>query len=200
MQDRLDENHSYLFDGKKGDLSAGVPIRNTAETTAQPYYVRLLEIMALQLFGHAKARAAIANDSSFKDTHATLRDHLHTEFGNVQIKNDFFEQYVQLDRLDMSQNDVTVAANFNLYDSKISVTTYLTGAVLDIADQVGDMANGNASAVFGTRIPHSLVNSEDGTYNIHVLTIFDGLAANLANSGDSSGLGDLPGAAAVVPS
>ena len=166
---RLNDSHSLIFKGSSGNTALGAAILGQ-DVNNQPYYIRLLEIMALNIFGHAKARAAIANDKSFKDKVLDIDTHLEREFNtNEPLRNEFFEQYIQLDRQEINANDVNTVVNFNLDDAQISFLAYLTGSVLDTN------TNGSVNSILNSPIANTLV-SDTGFYNIEVLTKLNGRA------------------------
>lgn len=103
------------------------------ESTASTFSQRLLEMVALQIFNHAKARAAIANDNDFTNLHTHVTTHLATSFVNTTITNDFFEQYILASGTAgrAASNDVDVAVNFNLDASQLFIYGSLTGSVAD---------------------------------------------------------------------
>ena len=92
---------------------------------------RLLEIAALKIFDHAKARAAISNDNDFTDLHTHVTTHLATSFVNTTITNGFFEQYVQSQGNGVALNDVDGPVPFNLDASQIFVYGSINGSVSD---------------------------------------------------------------------
>lgn len=164
---RLNNPHSMILKGNSTTRALGATIRGE-ETNHQPYYTRLLEIMALNIFGHARARAAIANDTEFKTKALNINTHLSTEFNTNEIlRNEFFEQYVQLDRQELNANDVNVVVDFNLADSQISFLAFLGGTVLDTN------TNGTVSEILNSQITDTLVGT-NGFYNIEVLTKLNG--------------------------
>ena len=166
---RLTNSYSNIFNGTSTTTAPGAPILGK-ENEFQPYYVRLLEIMALNIFGHAKARAAIANDDQFKEKLQNIDNHLTNEFDtNETLRNEFFEQYIQLDRQEINANDVNTNVNFNLADSQISFLAFLSGTVLDTN------SNGAISQILNSQIVNGLVGT-DGLYNIQVLTKLNGRA------------------------
>ena len=102
------------------------------EATASNFNFRLLEMVALEIFGHAKARAAIGNDQAFSNYENVVSGHLYNSFtDNQTLRNEFFEQYVQLDRSELNGNDVDGTLNFNLANASFYVFGFLSGNVLD---------------------------------------------------------------------
>jgi hypothetical protein len=101
--------------------------------TAVSFSQRLLEIAALKIFGHAKARAAIANDNDFTNLHTQATTHLTTSFTNSEIKNTFFEQYYLAQGIAdaPAANDVDEFVNFNLAASQLFIYGTLSGSIAD---------------------------------------------------------------------
>jgi hypothetical protein len=94
------------------------------------FNLRLLEMVALEIFGHAKARAAIRNDgSSTFNFQNVVSSHLSTSFQNESIRNNFFEQYVQLNKI--SGQDVGSSVDFNLANTSIFVFGNFSGNIID---------------------------------------------------------------------
>jgi hypothetical protein len=121
--------------------------------------MRLLEIAALEIFGHAKARAAIANDNDFVNKlvgiHTTVFDVMNLQ----NTKNNFFEQYVDSGRV-ADLDDITEPQSFNLADTHIWVKGWLNGVVQDATPgSAGDVVPYNTS------------------YNASILLDFNGAAA-----------------------
>lgn len=106
-----------------------IGIQSTAATFSQ----RLLEMVALKVFNHAKARAAIANDNDFSGLHTQVTTHLSTSFTNSDLRNNFFEQYIQSQEILNAdgQNDVDAFVNFNLASSQIFIYGNLSGSIID---------------------------------------------------------------------
>ena len=98
------------------------------ESTAN-FNTRLLEMAAQEIFGHPKARAAFSNDNSFNNYHTTVSSHIFTCFNTASIRNNFFEQYVQLNRI--SGADVNSLVNFNLAETSLFVYGNLNGQITD---------------------------------------------------------------------
>jgi hypothetical protein len=111
-----------------GNAGSNATILGLVEPTAT-FNLRLLEMAALEIFGHAKARAAFSNDGSFINHHTTVSNHLFNSFNTESIRNTFFEQYVQLNRI--NQADVGVSATFNLAETSLFVYGNLNGNIID---------------------------------------------------------------------
>jgi len=101
--------------------------------------LRFLELVAVKVFGHAKARAAIANDNDFTtDTLATSGVMSQITTGimskvNQELANKVFEVYAGLDKIETAnQDDITAPINFNLsgstWEFPIHFTSSLTAA------------------------------------------------------------------------
>ena len=90
-------------------------------------------MVALKIFNHAKARAAIANDNDFSGLHTQLTTHLSTSFTNSDLQNTFFEQYIQSQEILNADglNDVDAFQNFNLASSQIFIYGNLSGSIID---------------------------------------------------------------------
>jgi len=115
---------SYDTTGNAGSTATIMGLEPTAT-----FNLRLLEMAALEIFGHAKARAAFSNDSSFINHHTTVSNHLFNSFNTESIRNTFFEQYVQLNRI--SGADVGESATFNLAETSLFVYGNLNGNIID---------------------------------------------------------------------
>lgn len=142
----------------RSDLGQGIMTTESVE-------VRILEILALKIFGHARARAAIANDSNITATiQADLFNHLNNVVQNH--KNDIFNQYVQLDLAELNANDVNAAVNFNFDSDTLAFPGFLNGTITGIPNSVSaDLANGPVEGNGGNQ----LVN---GLYNVPILFKF----------------------------
>ena len=91
---------------------------------------RLLEMAALEIFGHAKARAAIANDNLFDSLHGSVTAHISDTFSIQSTRNNFFEQYVEINRY-YNSDDITGTVSFNLASTSVYVFGYLNGNIVD---------------------------------------------------------------------
>ena len=102
-----------------------------SENNPVSFSQRLLEMAALKIFGHAKARAAIANETSFNGLESVVISHISSSFLIDSIKNNFFEQYVTTRKIQFNQNDVDQYVDFNLDSSQIFIYGNLNGKVCD---------------------------------------------------------------------
>ena len=102
-------------------------------TSTTSFSQRLLEMAALKIFAHAKARAAIGNDSDFVDLQTRVITHLYDSFSNVDIRQQFFESYIKSQETLNSNgaNDVDEYQNFNLSNTQIFIYGVLSGNILD---------------------------------------------------------------------
>jgi len=117
-------NLTYDTTGSASSNAANLGLETTAT-----FNLRLLEMAALEIFGHAKARAAFSNDISFNNYHTTVSSHMSTSFSSQSVSNNFFEQYVQLNRI--SGADVGQSAPFNLAETSLFVYGNLNGQITD---------------------------------------------------------------------
>lgn len=120
---------------------------------------RVLEILALKIFGHARARAAISNDI---DIIHDLQNEFYNHINNViQIhKYDIFNQYVQLDNPQMRRNDVNRPANFNFTNGTFAFPGYIGGSLVDKNNLSTELLNGPKAGISSV---------ENGEYNIPIL-------------------------------
>ena len=131
---------------------------------------RVLEILALKIFGHAKARAAIANDTQIINL---LQSEMFNHFNGVvqNHKHDIFNQYVNYDLSALNTNDVTGYGEFDLTNDIISFPACLRGHLYNNA---GDATTGGASiSAFLNNGPTTGANNDtvlvDGAYNVPIL-------------------------------
>jgi len=116
--------------GGTGDANSYLGI----ESSAVPFSQRLLEMVALRIFSHAKARAAIGNDNDFNTLYSNVTHHLSETFNNQDIKVNFFEQYVSSRALINGNlpDDVSVYQNFNLANTQFYIYGTINGNITDI--------------------------------------------------------------------
>ena len=114
--------------GLNWDTALGTPVG--VEGGARNFNFRLLEMAALEIFGHAKARAAIANDNLFDTLHGSVTSHISDTFSIQTTRNNFFEQYVEINRY-YNSDDITGPVSFNLASTSVYVLGYLNGYICD---------------------------------------------------------------------
>lgn len=122
------------------------------------FNTRVLEVLAIKIFSHGRARAAIANDS---DIIAGIRDDLYNHVSNVVAahKHDIFNQYVQQDLPELNNNDVNEAVAFNFANDTLAFPGFIAGSLIDLPNLSDDLKNGPVDG-------HALVN---GLYNVPIL-------------------------------
>lgn len=120
---------------------------------------RILEILALKIFGHARARAALSNDT---DIIRDLQNEFYNHINNVvqNHKYDIFNQYVELDNPQMRRNDVNRPANFNFTNGKFAFPGYISGSLVDKYNLSNDLLNGPKAGISWV---------QNGEYNIPIL-------------------------------
>lgn len=146
------------------------------EASPQRFGLRLLEVMALKVFGHARARAAIENDTEFyrdDSVSTSVINQLITGM-NVSVdaqKFNIFNSYVQTDRIeadangvDNTYNDVDANYQFNFGSSNWSFNTWLSGSLLDAGTDADLTTLNNGPLVGGSLV-------KNGAYNIPILVL-----------------------------
>jgi hypothetical protein len=99
--------------------------------------LRFLEISATKIFGHAKARAAIANDTEFYlpyTSQGSLIQQISDGINNsiVNKKLDIFNYYVTYDRIELNpNNDAVSPINFNFDNTNWEFPIYYTTVIGD---------------------------------------------------------------------
>lgn len=112
------------------------PAYNTLITSSdQLLGLRFLEISATKIFGHAKARAAIANDTDFYlpySSSGSLIQQISDGINNsiVNKKLDIFNYYVTYDRIELNpNNDAISPINFNFDNTNWEFPIYYTTVI-----------------------------------------------------------------------
>ena len=104
------------------------------DTAGAPFSQRLLEMTALKIFKHAKARAAIGNDNDFLTLYSNVTTHIVDAFANELIKLNFFEQYIA-SRGAIAGNalpdDISALTQFNLANTEMFIYGTLNGNITD---------------------------------------------------------------------
>ena len=123
------------------------------------FSTRILEILALKIFGNARARAAINNDNYIiNNLQNSLYNHIN-DFMNKH-KYDIFNMYVQQDLPELSQDDITQPVSFNFTYDKIAFPGYIKGTLANKMSLSGSLLNGP---------PHGINSVINGEYNIPIL-------------------------------
>ena len=120
---------------------------------------RVLEILALKIFGNARARAAISNDT---DIIYDLQNEFYNHINNViqNHKYDIFNQYVQLDNVEMRRDDINRPVNFNFTNGVFSFPGHISGSLADKNNLSAELLNGPKVGISSV---------ENGEYNIPIL-------------------------------
>ena len=131
----------------------------TGFETSTDFSTRVLEVLAMKIFGHGKARAAISNDT---DIVATLQTDIMNHIQNVldTHKHDIYNEYVQTDNPAINDNDVTAAVEFNFTGDILSFPAFITGTLVDESNLSADLRNG--PSVGGNVL-------QDANYNVPIL-------------------------------
>ena len=130
---------------------------------------RILEILALKIFGHARARAAIANDGNIiNGLKYNLFNHIHNIVTNH--KDDIFNQYVNYDLTTMNTNDVDVAVSFEFSNDLLSFPAYLSGSLYSSANAAGGVNDISDALQNGPDSGDANdTKLENGAYNVPIL-------------------------------
>ena len=113
----------------------------TGFTVSTDFNTRVLEVLAMKIFGHGRARAAIANDTTIV---APIQYNLANHIQNVlnTHKHDIFNQYVQTDNPKINANDVNTTVDFNFAGDVLSFPGFITGNLVDEPNLSADLKNG----------------------------------------------------------
>jgi hypothetical protein len=105
---------------------------------------RLLEVVAIHIFGHGRARAAIRNDSEYAASMSHIRNQVAALFTQDKA-NDFFNQYVNMNKITAS-NDVNENQDFNFSDIQLGyrVNFLLTNTLDSQGEQTTIIDSANA--------------------------------------------------------
>ena len=115
---------------------------------------RVLEILAIKIFGSALSTDAIENTASIV---APIKDNLSDHFQYIinLHKNDIFNQYVNTKSIDLNTNLVT---NFDFTNDALSFPAFITGTLVSQVISNGPNVGGNL-----------MIN---GSYNVPMLIQF----------------------------
>jgi len=153
------KNTWALASNAAGVVSSGI----TAGVTL-PLATRLLEVVALRVFGHAAARAAFRNDTAFQTSvDEQLPNKIYNALNNK--RNDLFGAYVNDDRI-KNEDDMNNSINMNLANFNMQFIVSITGSIKSDEDNsvitTGGLHNGYEA--------HGGVSTmTGGVYNIPVL-------------------------------
>jgi hypothetical protein len=153
----LTQLSTFLSDSRSITSASNSSINTNAfETNMRPFGERLLEIIAVKIFGHPKTRAAISNDNSFYNT---------TQI-STQINNTFNNHRNELGNYFMGLYDITQVNNnaqlINVSNLNIIFPFFFRGTIQK-----------NAINLFrnGPNVGGSLL--VNGNYNIPLLLTFN---------------------------
>lgn len=148
-----------------------LPANQYFTDTLGPVGSKLLETVAIKLFGHPKATAAITNDTDFATLSSQTLNSLSEQIKAAieTDKNLIFQAYVNAGKI-ANDDDVTTPQTMNFTNVHIAVPMYLQGNILDKDSGVislGPLRNGYSGydPVDGSR----MVN---GVYNIPLALSF----------------------------
>jgi hypothetical protein len=152
------------------DVSGNVAY-NTLTSGQKLLGLRFLEVVATKVFGHARARAAIVNDTEFYAPLATA-DSIVNQIAtgiNSALTNkasDVFNIYVAYDRVqDNNQNDVDGPVDFNFDNTNWEFPIYFESTLQDIGNDANMDELNNGPDVGGNQ----LIN---GSMNVPILLRF----------------------------
>jgi hypothetical protein len=135
------------------------------DTTSQDTKLgdRLLEIIALKIFGNAEARAAIVNDTEFTSD-SELNTIISSFTNSLSTDQNFiFSQYVALGRISNTANEL-VSQNFNFDNMNIALPMYLQGSIPNTVSDT--LKNGYVGASRSTIVNYN--------YNIPLMLVVNG--------------------------
>jgi hypothetical protein len=125
----------------------------------------LLEVIAIKLFGNAKAVTAILNDSDFNS------DILYTNIANglmssLVVDTDYiFSEYIKNGKISPSET-FTSPQNFDFSNSSFTFPLYLSGSIPTILGP--KLQNGSSLVTVGSKI-------NNFSYNVPILLTIDGM-------------------------
>ena len=162
--DRVDED-TPMNDARITAIESGRP-------ADQSFSTRLLEIMAIQIFNHAKTRAAIKNDSDFISVNSSsdidtpnltrrFVDHVTGTLSAEGFNTTIFNRYVTTSKY--NESDIGTPVDFN-FDTPWAFPIYFTGNLG--ADTPNELLNGVATTLNGH---HPMFR---GSYNIPIYVQF----------------------------
>ena len=142
--------------------------------------LRFLEVVATKVFGHAKARSAIQNDSDFYRSDAVtgslinqIANGISDAFVNGSKRNEIFNVYVSYDRVQdnvdpNANNDANSASLFNFDSTTWEFPIHFTSTVVDAGSDTTSLSELNNGPSVGGAL---LTN---GSMNVPILLRFIG--------------------------
>lgn len=126
--------------------------------------LRFLEITATKIFGHAKARAAISNDTDFYIPYSSagsiiqqVSDGINNSLQNKKLE--LFNAYVNYDRITTNpNNDVDVPVNFNFSDTNWEFPIYFVSTINTTSTNVNMSYLNNGPYVGGNQLLNGQMN------------------------------------------
>jgi hypothetical protein len=155
----LDITSAHELKGYNASLTANDLVNGTGilSGTSRTVGDRLVEILAIKLFGNARARAALANETAIAATSVIVNSALVAEAHHI------FNEYAALDRTD-NENNVDGPKTFNFQGDQFQFHIRLSSTV----------SGTDASNEAGTQEPAYLVpGSAVGTLNDVAATSFN---------------------------
>jgi hypothetical protein len=138
------QNTERLIDGNDFAIKAGggSSMSNFINPTNMKECV--MSVIATEIFGNPRARAAIENDGTFITRAGEFADHINTQL--VTLRNDIFNLYVDYMGTTLPANDINTPQNIDL-----TATGTLLHAYLRIESDVEASVNED---LFGNNIPN----------------------------------------------
>lgn len=128
------DNLYNYFTQQKTSISYANSIVNMGgfQKTKSSFGNRLLEVMAMKIFGHPMAKAAISNSIEFRDVSGII---MKTQSSLDSSKLAVFNYYVGLEK-------ATTAGNFDFTNAEITFPVYMTGHVSRLFEEEYMLKNG----------------------------------------------------------
>jgi hypothetical protein len=117
--------------------------------------LRFLEVVATKVFGHAKARAAIANDTDFYrplSSAGSMIEQIAYGMDNavINFRNTIFNMYVAYDRIQLNnENDVDQVVNFNFENTIFEFPIKFRSFIQDDGSDNANMSLVNNGPIVG---------------------------------------------------
>lgn len=146
LNELLYNRDAVQISSSMSDVTSRSAVYGTLLSGEKRLGLRFLEVVATKVFGHAKARAAIANDSDFYRPDAVSSSIINQvaqgmDSALTTLKNDIFNMYVGYDRVQLNtadladptsqHNDVDGFVNFNFENTNWEFPINFHSTVLD---------------------------------------------------------------------